>query len=110
MYEKESLAVLFSLETFSSYTEHEKLDLFTDNQALSWVLNHSNQMGKLVWCVPRLSRFIFRIFHIKGKEDIVADMLSHIHDPSEFEVVKPSHLMLLHAFPDCFVNIKKTRE
>lgn len=106
VYEKETLAVLFALEKFSTYIEHEEFDLYTDNQALSWVLGHPHQLGKLGRWLLRLSRFRFKIYHIKGKENVVADVLSRMYDPSEFVVEQPNHLSLLQAYPDCFVNIK----
>ena len=46
-YESECLAVIFGVEKFRQYLEHWEFILETDNQALSWLLSHPRQLGKL---------------------------------------------------------------
>ena len=46
-YELECLAVLFGTENFRKYIEHQDFILETDNQALSWLLAHPRQLGKI---------------------------------------------------------------
>jgi hypothetical protein len=54
-YELECLAVLFGTE-FRKYTEHQEFILETDNQALSWLLSHPRQLGKIDrWVVKILA-------------------------------------------------------
>ena len=47
VYELECLAVLFGTEEFRKYIEHHEFVLETDNQALSWLLSHPRQLGKI---------------------------------------------------------------
>ena len=39
-YELECLAIVFAFEKFKPFLEHKEFLLETDNQALSWLLNH----------------------------------------------------------------------
>jgi hypothetical protein len=47
VYELEGLAVLFGTERFRKYIEHQEFILEIDNQALSWLLSHPRQLGKI---------------------------------------------------------------
>jgi hypothetical protein len=47
LYELECLAVVFGIEKFRAYSEHREFLLETDNQALSWLLSHPRQRGKI---------------------------------------------------------------
>ena len=44
-YELECLAVVFAFDKFKPFLEHKEFLLETDNQALSWLLNHPKQLG-----------------------------------------------------------------
>jgi hypothetical protein len=46
-YQLECLTVLFEIEKFRKYIEHQEFILETDNQALSWLLSHPRQLGKI---------------------------------------------------------------
>jgi len=47
VYELECLAVVFGINKFRRFLEHKEFLLETDNQALSWLLAHPRQLGKL---------------------------------------------------------------
>jgi hypothetical protein len=47
IYGLECLAVLFGTDKFRPYLEHAEFLLETDNQALSWLLSHPRQLGKI---------------------------------------------------------------
>jgi hypothetical protein len=57
-YEIECLAVLFGIEKFRQYLEDAGFLLETDNQALSWLLSHPRQLGKIGRWVVRISSFL----------------------------------------------------
>jgi hypothetical protein len=107
-YELESLAVLFGTEKFRKYIEHQEFILETDNQALSWLLSHLRQLGKIGRWVVKLSALKFQVRHIRGTQNIVADTLSRM-----FEIPPPGapnpevcHLTLM-AFPLAFQELGK---
>jgi hypothetical protein len=79
-HEKECLAVVFGCEKHRRYLEHREFELFTDNQAMSWLLRHAKQLGRIARWILRLAPFKFRVSHISGKANVVADCLTRQHD------------------------------
>jgi hypothetical protein len=67
-YELECLAVVFALDKFRHYIEHQEFLLDTENQALSWLLNHPRQVGKIGRWIVKISSFKFRVQHIGGTQ------------------------------------------
>lgn len=81
IYERECLAVVFGCERFKQLLEHTEFTVFTDNQALSWMRRHVNQLGRIGRWILRLSPFKFKVVHVRGSENQVADCLSRMFDP-----------------------------
>ncbi|KAG8327947.1 hypothetical protein J6590_108414 [Homalodisca vitripennis] len=80
VYEKEALSVILSMEKFHSYLEIQPFLLITDNSALSWVLGHFRKLGRLGRWVERILSLPFRLQHVKGSDNKVADCLSRMHE------------------------------
>jgi hypothetical protein len=78
IYKLKCLAVLFGLEKFRKYLERQESLVETANQALSWLLAHPRQLGKIGCWVARISSFKFRVQHIRGTENVIADTLSRM--------------------------------
>ena len=76
IHERECLAVIYGCEKYRSYLEHKEFSLFTDNQALAWLLRHAKELGRIGRWVLRLAPFKFRVSHISGKANVVADCLT----------------------------------
>jgi len=55
IYELECLAVLFGTKKFLKYLEHREFILETDNRALSWLLSHPRQLGKIGHWIAKIS-------------------------------------------------------
>lgn len=81
-YEIECLAVVFALEKFRVYLEHKEFLLECDNEALTWLLAHTRQLGRIARWVIRISAFKFRVKHIRGTTNVTADALSRMFNPS----------------------------
>lgn len=119
-YEKEALACLFGMEKFQCYLDCTEFDLYTDNQALSWILGHPNQLGKIGRWVLRLSRFRYKVHHVSGKLNVVADALSRMFDEggeqsdvsgdSVQDQLNESDVAFVYAFPDLFIALKEHQE
>jgi hypothetical protein len=77
-YELECLAVVFALDKFRQYLKHQEFLLVTDNQALSWLLNHPRQVGKIGRWIVKISSFKVRVQHISGTQNVIADALSRM--------------------------------
>ena len=103
VYELECLAVVYALDKFRRFLEHTEFLLETDNQALSWLLAHPRQLGKIGRWVVKISSFKFKVQHIRGTQNVVADALSRMFSqPSEAHSEQPCSVLLdfLLAFTD----------
>lgn len=80
IYEKEALAVVLSIQKFRSYLEVMPFYLETDNQSLSWVLSHHNKLGKLGRWTELILGLPFKVKHIRGNENKIADCLSRMFE------------------------------
>ena len=102
------MAVLFGTEKFRKYIEHQELILETDNQALSWLLSHPRQLGKIGHWVVKISSLKFLVMHIRGTQNVVADTLSRMFEPSEVEEpVEACCNLKTTNFPLAFHDVRK---
>lgn len=109
----ECLAVVFALQKFQQYLEHREFELHTDCSALSWLLNHPRQSGKLARWTTFINTFKFNVAHLKGSQNVVADCLSRLFEgteetqaPDPIEVA-PSPVFSLFGIPEAFKDIKQ---
>ena len=108
VYELECLAVLFGTEKFRKYIEHQEFILETDNQALSWLLSHPRQLGKIGRWVVKIAALKFQVRHIRGSQNVVADTLSRMFEPdSSEETIQASCNMAVTNFPLAFNDLKE---
>jgi hypothetical protein len=105
IHERECLAVIYGCEKYRSYLEHKEFSLFTDNQALAWLLRHAKELGRIGRWVLRLAPFKFRVSHISGKANVVADCLTRQYEEPG-EGVTFSGLILGHL-PEAFQSIRE---
>ena len=105
IHEKECLAVVYGCEKYRSYLEHKEFSLHTDNQALAWLLRHAKELGRIGRWVLRLAPFKFKVCHISGKTNVVADCLTRQYEDLAAESTF-SGLVLLHL-PEAFQSIKE---
>lgn len=81
--EKEALAVVMALRYFRSYLEGKHFKLFTDNQALTYLLELALPKGRIARWVSEIQQFSFDITHRPGQRHQDADALSRLHVPQE---------------------------
>ena len=86
------LAIIFALEKFRSYLLGSKVVIFTDHDALKFLLNKKETKPRLMRWVLLMQEFDLEIKDRHGVENVVADHLSRL--PSE--VLIP----ILDEFPD----------
>lgn len=109
IYELECLAVVFGTEKFRRFLEHAEFLLETDNQALSWLLAHPRQLGKLARWVVKIAAFKFKVQHVRSSENLVADTLSRMFTNTDREECCAVNTVLL-QFPLAFTDIKSHQE
>ncbi|UYV75023.1 hypothetical protein LAZ67_12002130 [Cordylochernes scorpioides] len=74
--EIETLAIINSVQRFHTYLHNIHFTLHTDHLPLKWFKNVKNPQGRLFRWSLILSQYSFDIKHIKGLNNIEADMLS----------------------------------
>lgn len=85
-YEQEALACIWAMEKLKSYLSHRSFLLQTDSACLKWLIQHPRNLGRVGRWLLRISRFDFRVEHIRGQINYTADCLSRLFadtEPSE---------------------------
>jgi hypothetical protein len=106
IYEREAMAVVFGCEKFRTFVEHEPFTIHTDNQAVSWLRKHGNQLGRVARWVMRLAPFKFDIVHVRGSDNVAADSLSRMFDDKPVPEESPVFTGFLTSFPVSFKDLK----
>jgi hypothetical protein len=104
-YELEGLAVVFAFEKFRLYLLHKKFLLQTDNSALSWILGHTKQLGRIARWILKIQEFQFDVEHIRGTQNLIADTLSRMYQTEKqlsVETIPDVSNVLLSDFPLVF--------
>lgn len=110
-YELECLAILFGTDKFRKYIEHQEFTLETDNQALSWLLAHPRQLGKIGRWVVKISSLKFEVRHIRGAKNCVADALSRMHETQLNDQSNPEQCQFaLTEFPLAFQELSQLQQ
>lgn len=87
VYEKEALAAIVCIEKWYEFLEVQPFKLVTDNQALSYVLNHKRKLGRLSRWTERLLSLPFTVEFKHSRDNQLADALSRMYE-SEGENVR----------------------
>ena len=74
--ELECLALVWALKKFHSYIYGRPFSVQTDNSALTWLFSKKDINGKFARWVLSLADYDFKISHVKGVQNCVADALS----------------------------------
>ena len=76
--EKECLAIVWAVQMLRPYLEGTHFHLFTDHQALKWILSGSDHSGRLARWRLGLLEFDFTISYKKGIKNTIADAVSRL--------------------------------
>jgi len=108
MFKKEFLACLYGCEKFKPIVGDSFFILQTDCQAVEYVMKSRKEVGQLARWRLRLSEFNYKIQHIRGKLNYVADCLSRMfHEENKEgecpkETVQSDKILFLQNFPELF--------
>ncbi|XP_070667562.1 uncharacterized protein [Malus domestica] len=92
-----AVLVVFALEKFRSYLIGAKDIVYFDHSALKYLLSKKEAKPRLIRWVLLLQEFDLEILDKKGRENVVADHLSRLVNPSTDEA---DSLPLQESFPD----------
>lgn len=74
--EREGLAVVWGIQHFRRYLFGTKFVLQTDHQPLTYIRNMQNDNNRLMRWALILQSYDFRIEYLRGKDNVIADLLS----------------------------------
>ena len=74
----EALAVVWAVKTFKSYIMGTRFKVVTDHNALKALVSKASLEGQLACWADFLMGFDFKIIYHWGKENVVANTLSHL--------------------------------
>ena len=77
--EKEAYAIIFALNKFDFIVFGREIHLYTDHNPLQYITACTPKSAKLTRWALSLSRYNVKVFHIKGKDNVVADFLSRTY-------------------------------
>jgi transposase InsO family protein len=106
-YKKECLAVIFGCEKCRAYLEHREFEVHCDNLALCWLLKRVKDVGRLGRWILRLAPFKFRVKHMRGVDNVVADALSRVFEGACAEAPEMACATLLESLPLVYSSLEE---
>ena len=78
--EKECLSLILAVQHFEVYLTSSSLPIvvYSDQNHLALINKMKNNNQRLMWWCLMLQEYNIDIKHIKGKDNIIADALSHV--------------------------------
>lgn len=92
--EKECYAIIFALEKFAEYLDGTTFSIQTDNQAVTYLNKMKNTNSRLMRWAWKIQEWCPSITHIKGRDNVIADLLSRNPLEPELEEDRISALTL----------------
>lgn len=90
--ERECLAIIWALQIFRTYIYGERIFLHTDHQPLKYLLQSERLTNRLArWALQLSEHNIEEIRYTRGKDNVVADVLSRSHAHEVINMISEDH-------------------
>ena len=76
--ERECLSIIFGLKKFRHYLLSNVVIIHVDHQALIYLVNKSEPVGRLARWVLLLQEFDYKVIHRPGRQHAIVDYLSRL--------------------------------
>lgn len=76
--ERECLDVALAIQVLCLYLEHQHFELYTDHQAIKWILYLAEANGRQERWRLSLLEFDFKFYYRKGGKNTIADAISRL--------------------------------
>ena len=76
--ERECIAIFWAVQVLLTYLESIHFDLYTDHQALRWILSGSDHSGRLALWILCLLQFHFTLTYKKGAKNTIESDISRL--------------------------------
>ncbi|XP_068087027.1 uncharacterized protein [Anabrus simplex] len=90
-YDKELLAIYLAVKQFRHLIEGRELTIFTDHKPITYAFQQKNEKAspRQLRHLQYISQFTTDIRHVSGRDNVVADTLSRLHEISviDYEVI-----------------------
>ena len=97
--EQEAYALFYAIQSCSYYLRCKEFILETDHNNLLWI--EKSEVGKIVRWRVYMQSFVFKIRHILGRLNLIADFFSrHGFLPGPDDVLDPLSLLILNVIGD----------
>eukprot|EP00171_Calliarthron_tuberculosum_P013936 IDg13936t1 len=80
--EREGLAIVFAIKICRPYIQGTKFTIYTDHQALRWLMEITDPSGRLMRWRLRLAEYDFDVWYKKGNINCQGDCMSRLHSDS----------------------------
>lgn len=96
--EKELLSIVQCLKKFRIYILGQPLTIITDNKALTFLQQCHLNNSRITRWILSIQEYRFNVIHCKGKDNIVADILSRYpEDMQAEETITDTHEYFIHG-------------
>ncbi|KAG1614235.1 hypothetical protein G6F46_007107 [Rhizopus delemar] len=93
--EKELLGVVYAFSRLRRYLLDKEFTLYTDNSAVRYLFTKSDPGSRLQRWIIAVQEFKFKVFHLPGKMNVVADVMSRYPPANieEWDMVSPDQYL-----------------
>lgn len=95
--EKELLAIMWALQTFQNYLHGAEIINMMDHLALTFLKMCKFVNAQLSRWILAIQYYIIKVEHLPGKQNVMADVLSRLHDEESYKKNREKTRVIINA-------------